>query len=282
MRAIALLAAALVFAAALAPIDLGALPLGDKALHVLAFAFLGGLAVRAKWRAIVVTPALLAFAILIELAQVSLTPDRVASAVDAVASAMGAGLGLFLGKLNGARLLAGASFCVAAAAGFDLAVAGLRPAVTHALLERAWRVGAMTKHAQSPWLGAPAHVALQLHLEGRSILVGDSAERAALAMAPGMWPGARPGQRGTTIVLGHRNSAFRVLGELSPGEVIAVESLSGDRFEYRVAGAEVVRWNRSGLRPDTPEEVLALVTCWPIGSRERTPWRLIVKAERVR
>lgn len=51
---------------------------------------------------------------------------------------------------------------------------------------------------------------------------------------------------------------------------------------YRVAHRDVVRWNDSDLSPDTREEMLALVTCWPIGETAPTPWRLIVRAEPVR
>lgn len=279
MRVAALLAALLALAAALAPIDADVLPLGDKALHVLAFALIGGLAARGGARAWAVLAALAGFALLIELAQAWFTAGRSASLLDAAASWLGAGLGVAAARLTRPRALAAAACAtLAIGAGLDVAVEQLRPAATQALLQRAWHESVASRAPTRPWPLAPGRAALALKIGDATIVVLDSSERRALALAPGLWPGSRPGEAGTSIIMGHRNGAFRALGEVEIGDDVFVESVDGARFVYSVTAREIVLWNRSGLRLQTPEEGLALVTCWPIGQTEPSQYRLIVRA----
>jgi sortase A len=279
MRIAALLVAALTLVGALAPLD--ALPLGDKAMHLIAFALIGALAARAGWPAWLVLAALAGLAVATEAAQAVFAPSRSVSVVDAAASMLGAGLGVAAARLRGRDLIAAAFACVALGVGFDLVVETVRRPLTHALMERAWREGVSAHEARAPWLGAPARIAARLTIGEREILVADSVERRALAMAPGLWPGLRPGQRGTTIILGHRNGMFGALRDIHANDVIAIASVSGERRFYRVVSRDVVRWNASGLTPNTPDEMLALATCWPFWSDAPTPWRLVVRAEPV-
>ena len=61
---------------------------------------------------------------------------------------------------------------------------------------------------------------------------------------------------------------------------MTLDTRDGATFAYVVERRAIVRWNDSGLYPTAPGEQLALVTCWPIGATEKSPWRLIVYARR--
>jgi hypothetical protein len=272
------LAGGLAFAFALAP--MGPVLLGDKALHFMAFALIGWLAVRAGWNAFAVASGLCIFASAIEIAQAAWAPERSASVLDAAASMLGGWLGVGISRLKSWRAIAvGACACGVIGVSLDLAVSAARPAVTRALIAGAWRSATATLEPQVPWVGAPARVVARLEIKGQEIFIGDSSTRRALAMTPGLWPGRRPGDIGTTIVLGHRNAQFRILDTLALGDTIAVETVEGQRIVYRITSREVVLWNESGLSPETHNEVLAFVTCWPIGESEPTSWRLVIRAE---
>ena len=279
MRAAPFAAAAIALAGALAPLDPRLFPLGDKALHIIAFALIGALAVRGGWRALTTRAALALFAIAIEVAQALWTSDRTASVIDASASMLGGLLGVLSGQLRQTRsVLAAACACIATGVAFDLTVNAARPAVTQSLLRDAWRVAAQTHTAQAPWLATPARVSMTLEVRGQIVPVVDAITRHALAMAPGGWPGVLPSEQGTTIILGHRNREFAALGGLKPGDVVTLTDVEGRVWRYRVSTRDVVRSNHSGLHQHTPGQTLALVTCWPIRSSQPTPWRLIVRA----
>jgi sortase A len=276
----AVVLAVLVFVGALIAPPALALSIGDKAAHFIAFASIAVLAVRGGGNVFAAAAMLCVFASATEIAQAAWTMERSASVVDALASMLGAVAGIAVAQMRGWRAIsAGAFACMAGGILIDLGIDAARPQLTRALVAEAWREGSAAGRPRAPWPGAPARIAWKLDMAGRSTFVADASDRRALAMAPGLWPGHRPGDAGTTIVLGHRNGEFSVLGELEEGAVVAVENVDGERRRYRVISREVVLWNASGLTPHTRQEVLALVTCWPIGAYEPTPWRLVVRAE---
>jgi sortase A len=109
------------------------------------------------------------------------------------------------------------------------------------------------------------------------ILSGGSGE--AMAFGPTHLPGsAAPGQRGTAVFAAHRDTHFRFLKDLRPGDVIQVEDIQGVRTSYRVEGGYVVRNDQFGIDRHTPTPILALTTCWPFDSGARGPLRYVVMA----
>jgi sortase A len=271
-------------AIALAPHGVGGERLlTDKGLHFLAFAGLAlfgaaSAAMAPGWRAIGFWAAM---AIGIEIAQGVMSIGREPSGVDACASFAGAVFALALARRMSLDTLRGTIVAgcaaLAATAAVDLGYRVLRGPVTAALLARAYA------HADpTPWPGAPAraYAALSLDDARAPIMIVDRATPRALALAPGVWPGKYPGDRGVTILMGHRNAAFRALGALDVGRSIRLVMRDGARFEYVVSRREIVPWNDSRLYPDAPGEQLALVTCWPVDSDETSPWRLVVYAAR--
>ncbi|MFN7128505.1 MAG: class GN sortase [Brevundimonas sp.] len=110
------------------------------------------------------------------------------------------------------------------------------------------------------------------------VLSGGSGE--AMAFGPTHMPGsALPGQRGTAVFAAHRDTHFRFLKDLRPGDVLGLEDIHGVRTTYRVEGGYVVRNDRFGI--DRHAVKLALTTCWPFDADRRGPMRYVLMAQRV-
>ncbi len=112
------------------------------------------------------------------------------------------------------------------------------------------------------------------------VLSGGSGE--AMAFGPTLIPGGgAPGERGTAVFAAHRDTHFRFLEHVRPGDSVIVESVDGSRTSYRVLGGHVVRHDRFGIDRNAVVPMIALTTCWPFGSDVRGPWRYIVTARRI-
>jgi len=287
-RALFWIALAAVSAYALAPGGAASGGLSDKALHFGAFATLaviggmtGALSARGtpSWRALAFWAGV---AVAIEVAQGVMPYGREASAFDACASFAGALLGMALTRtrtragVTMRRLAVAAAAVVAATILVDVSYRAARGPLTRAFLTQAFE-----RDDATPWPGAPAKAYAALSLEGAApIIAVDNVKPRALALAPGLWPDRKPGEAGVTIFIGHRNAAFRALGDLAAGDNVRVTMRDGARFDYTVTRREVVRFDNSRLYPDAAGEQLALVTCWPVNATEKSPWRLVVYADR--
>lgn len=187
------------------------------------------------------------------------------------------------GGRTAGRLLA----ALALVAGLGLAGKGLvipaKAAVAQVLLERAFEHGQALHRAVRPWPWADttpiARITAPRLGVSRIVLSGGSGQ--AMAFGPTLLPGgAAPGERGTAVFAAHRDTHFRFLGDLKPGDVIQVETLDGRRTSYRMTGAAVVRRDRFAIDRFSPTRSIALTTCWPLDSQTRGPLRYVVSATR--
>jgi sortase A len=90
----------------------------------------------------------------------------------------------------------------------------------------------------------------------------------------------RPGRAGVAVIAGHRDTHFRFLRDLQPGDEILVEAPGRPRARFRVRERTVVDARTAVLAgPDDARE-LVLVTCYPFGAlRPGGPLRYLVLAE---
>jgi sortase A len=109
-----------------------------------------------------------------------------------------------------------------------------------------------------------------------AIVEGDSEK--ILRRAVGHLPSsAMPGDMGNVALAGHRDTFFRPLRKIGPGDAITLKTYDGD-FEYRVESVEVVGpSNIEVLRP-TGSRTLTLITCFPFNYVGSAPNRFIVRA----
>lgn len=194
------------------------------------------------------------------------------------------GLTLARGRRAIARLL----FLLLALAGLALAARGAAiPAkawLAQVLLDRAFAAGVANGEPVRAWPWADAAPVARIRVPrlgaDRIVLSGGSGE--ALAFGPTLVPGSgRLGERGTAVFAAHRDTHFRFLGRLRPGDLIEVEEVSGRVTRYRAGAGRVVRHDRFGIDRHGVRPSIALVTCWPLDGRVRGPWRYVVEAEMV-
>jgi len=90
----------------------------------------------------------------------------------------------------------------------------------------------------------------------------------------------RPGEGGRVGIAGHRDGFFRVLKDISAGDVIELETL--DRIDfYRVNEVVIVKPNDVSVLQPTSMPTLSLVTCYPFYFVGSAPQRYIVVASLV-
>ena len=150
------------------------------------------------------------------------------------------------------------------------------------LMQRAWvRTGSGEGRA-TPWPWADTWPVARLTAKAGEVdlivLAGGSGR--TLAFGPGhLSASAMPGEIGNTVIAGHRDTHFRFLADLEPGELLKVESDKGSKHLYRVIEAEVVDSRTGSLLLDTDVAILSLVTCYPFDARESGgPLRYVVTA----
>ena len=71
---------------------------------------------------------------------------------------------------------------------------------------------------------------------------------------------------GTAIVTGHRDTHFRFLARVTPGDEIVVEVPGRGAPRYRVREAVVVDSRVAAIRSSAGRGSLVLLTCYPFGA----------------
>lgn len=116
---------------------------------------------------------------------------------------------------------------------------------------------------------------------GLSAIVLPGTDRRTLRRAVGHIEGtARPGEPGTVGLAGHRDSHFRPLERIAPGDEIVLTTPAG-RFRYEVGWTEIVQPHEVDVLATKGEPYLTLVTCYPFDALGAAPDRFIVQARQV-
>jgi sortase A len=150
------------------------------------------------------------------------------------------------------------------------------------LLERAWAASLAGAEGVRPWPWADTWPVARLQAPGlgveRIVLAGASGR--TLAFGPGHMDGsAAPGAPGHSILSGHRDTHFRFLKDLAPGDALRVQGPDGAWRNYRVSATEVIDARHARLLPDDATPRLSLVTCYPFDAiTPGGPLRYVVSA----
>ena len=187
---------------------------------------------------------------------------------------------------TGRRALARLPCLLLAAAGLWLIAQGaLIPAkawLAQILLDRAFARSVETGRPVKawPWADAAPIARIRVPRLGRAQIVLSGGSGEAMAFGPTLLPGGgRLGERGTAVFAAHRDTHFRFLDEVRPGDLVEVEQVSGRTLRFRVSRARIVRYDRFGVDRHSIRPAIALVTCWPVGGSGRGPLRYVVRAE---
>lgn len=155
--------------------------------------------------------------------------------------------------------------------------------LAQALLERAWARTLAGEADIKPWPWAdtwPLAVLEAPRLAERVIVLSGASGR-TLAFGPGHVDGsALPGERGLSVIAGHRDTQFRFLERLRPGDEIRLRARDGARRGFRVTATQVVDSRDVRIDPAGDRPGLVLVTCYPFDAlRPGGPLRFVVFAE---
>ena len=117
---------------------------------------------------------------------------------------------------------------------------------------------------------------------GLSVAVMEGASERTLARAAGHILGTRrPGERGTVAIAAHRDTFFRPLRAVRPGDLVRIDT-PGGRFEYVVESVKVVPPTDTSVLRSTDSDALVLVTCFPFNFIGAAPSRFLVRCIPVR
>ena len=134
------------------------------------------------------------------------------------------------------------------------------------LLEAAW-VDTLNGHKEvKPWPWADTWPVGRLTVPrlGISRIVLAGASGASLAFGPGLFSGMSfPGDSGNIVIAGHRDTHFRFLQDLKPGDVITLQLQDALVHDYHITVVRVVHETDSRYLADTEDTSLTLVTCYP-------------------
>jgi len=157
----------------------------------------------------------------------------------------------------------------------------LKAVVAQELLEIAWAESQARQTASRPWPWADTWPVAKLSMPdlGDSMIVLAGVHGESLAFGPGQMMGGR-GPQGAVIIAGHRDTHFRPLKYLEPGNELRLQSRDGSWQSYRVHETRIVDSRSEFI--DTrqlPEDTLLLVTCYPFDSMDPGgPLRYVVEA----
>ncbi|MGE0255785.1 MAG: class GN sortase [Alphaproteobacteria bacterium] len=175
------------------------------------------------------------------------------------------------------------------AAGLALLWQGLwipaKAALAQILLDRAFAASAAAAGAPVrawDWADTWPVARLAVPRLGVDLVVLAGASGEALAFGPALLDGgAVPGEAGTSVVAGHRDTHFAFLGGLVPGDRIEVMRADGRVAAFVVRATRVAAWDRPGIDAHADGSWLVLTTCWPLDARLPGPQRYLVVAEAV-
>jgi sortase A len=91
---------------------------------------------------------------------------------------------------------------------------------------------------------------------------------------------ALPGESGNVALAGHRDTFFRPLKEIRPGDEIRFRTAIGI-FEYRVESIQIVAPVDTKVLAPSSGHDLTLITCFPFSFVGRAPGRFVVRAREV-
>jgi sortase A len=122
---------------------------------------------------------------------------------------------------------------------------------------------------------------LEIPALGVSTIVREGEDARTLQLAVGHIAGtALPGDAGNMGLAGHRDTFFRRLREIDPGDVIRLVAVEGT-YTYVVDSTQIVDPDDLWVLDPTPEPSLTLVTCYPFTYLGSAPERFIVRARLV-
>jgi sortase A len=151
------------------------------------------------------------------------------------------------------------------------------------LIADAWAKTSRTGERMAPWSWADTWPVARLEVPrlglSRYVLAGGHGR--ALAFGPGWLEGTTvPGGQGKSVISGHRDTHFRFLQRLKPGDLIHIHTAKGGRVDYHVTSWQILHEKAGWILSPDQRQQLILVTCYPFDALvPGGPWRYVVTTE---
>jgi sortase A len=173
---------------------------------------------------------------------------------------------------------------LAAGLGLDGVWIHAKAALAQLLLARAWARSDHGRETRRPWPWADIAPVARLSVPRlhRDLIVLDGDNGQALAFGPGWTSGsAAPGSHGLSVISAHRDTQFRFLQMLWPGDRLHLEGPHGGS-DYRVIGHRILDSRHERIPAANSMDGLWLVTCYPFDAIvPGGPLRYVVQASRM-
>ena len=173
---------------------------------------------------------------------------------------------------------------LAAGLGLDGLWIHAKAALAQLLLARAWARSDHGREARPPWPWADMAPIARLSVPRlqRDLIVLNNDSGQALAFGPGWTPSsAVPGTPGLSVISAHRDTQFRFLQMLWPGDRLRVDGPRGSS-DYQVTGSRIIDSRHAHIPAATRADGLWLVTCYPFDAIvPGGPLRYVVQARRL-
>jgi sortase A len=160
----------------------------------------------------------------------------------------------------------------------------LKAGLAQVLIARAWSAPLSADlNPAKPWPWADTYPVARIQVPGREVdqyvLAGQQGN--ALAFGPGhVSESALPGQPGTTIIAGHRDTHFDFIRDLQDGDLLSLTDSKQQRYQYQVVGHYVADSDTQSLQDN--DDDLLLVTCYPFDAiSPGGPLRYVVRAQQI-
>ncbi len=110
-----------------------------------------------------------------------------------------------------------------------------------------------------------------------SAVIFEGTDESELTKGIGHWIGSPTGGDGNVVLAAHRDTFFRGLKEVRPGDEIELDTPSG-HSTYSVSGTQIVTPDTMEVVQPTATPTLTLITCYPFEFFGHAPKRFIVHA----
>jgi len=150
------------------------------------------------------------------------------------------------------------------------------------LLTRAWMRADSGEQVPRPWPWADTWPIARLEAPalGVDLIVLEGAHSRTLAFGPGhLSASPKPGESGTIILTGHRDTHFRFLRRLRLGDELLIRAPRETPHRYEIIDIDIVDSRTARIRSASDRSSLVLVTCYPFDAiRPGGPLRYVVTA----
>lgn len=157
--------------------------------------------------------------------------------------------------------------------------------IAQLLIAKAWERQLHSEQGSvKPWKWADTWPIAKLNFPrlNQQLFVLAGATDAVIAFGPGhMLESAMPGQQGNSVIVGHRDTHFKLLKHIKQNDLVEVQTQTGHVL-YQVKALRIMDFKDMNIVTNPKADRLTLVTCYPFDALQAgTPMRYVVTADKV-